>query len=169
MFVYLPYTSHFRHFQSVRQKKWNIHNKTNKYRWYFRLKPHQTTSLIGIIGSIHVKLKKFKRGRSPSLHLAKGRFCVKPFRDINFVHQDLTLTMTSILKVAKFGLCWRLGHFFFHVCVFQLLFVSLCCICIGVSSVWLGQIACQHGMLTPPDTRPILFHDDSSLFPNVQI
>ena len=45
IFVYLPNTSLFMHFQSVRQKKWNIHNKTNKYRWHFRLKPHQTTSL----------------------------------------------------------------------------------------------------------------------------
>ena len=34
------------HFQPVRQKKWNIHNETNKYRWHFRSKPHQTTSLI---------------------------------------------------------------------------------------------------------------------------
>ena len=33
------------HFQSVRQKKGHIHNKTNKYRWYFRSKSHQTTSL----------------------------------------------------------------------------------------------------------------------------
>ena len=46
IFVYLSYTSHFMHFQSVRQKKWNIHNKTNKYWWHFRSKPHQTTSLI---------------------------------------------------------------------------------------------------------------------------
>ena len=45
IFVYLPNTSHFMHFQSVRRKKGNIHNKTNKYRWYFRSKPHQTTSL----------------------------------------------------------------------------------------------------------------------------
>ena len=45
IFVYLPNTSHFMHFQSVRQKKGNIHNKTNKYRWHFRSKPHQTTSL----------------------------------------------------------------------------------------------------------------------------
>ena len=44
-FVNLPKTSHFMHFQSVRQKKWNIHNKTNEYRWHFRSKPHQTTSL----------------------------------------------------------------------------------------------------------------------------
>ena len=43
IFVYLPNTSHFMHFQSVRQKKGNIHNKTNEYRWYFRSKPHQTT------------------------------------------------------------------------------------------------------------------------------
>ena len=43
--VYLPNTSHFMHFQSVRQKKGNIHDKTNKYRWHFRSKPHQTTSL----------------------------------------------------------------------------------------------------------------------------
>ena len=42
IFVYLPNTSHLMHFQSVRQKKWNIHNKTYKY----RSKPHQTTSLI---------------------------------------------------------------------------------------------------------------------------
>ena len=48
IFVYLPNTSYFMHFQSVRQKKWNIHNKTNKYRWHFRSKPHQTTSLSGI-------------------------------------------------------------------------------------------------------------------------
>ena len=46
IFVYLPNTSHFMHFQSVRQKKGNIHNKTNKYRWHFRSKPHQTTSLM---------------------------------------------------------------------------------------------------------------------------
>ena len=45
IFVYLPNTSHFTHFQSVRQKKGNIHTKTNKYRWYFWSKPHQTTSL----------------------------------------------------------------------------------------------------------------------------
>ena len=45
IFVYLPNTSHLMHFQSVRQKKGNIHNKTNKYRWHFRSKPHQTTSL----------------------------------------------------------------------------------------------------------------------------
>ena len=45
IFVNLPNTSHFMHFQSVRQKKWNIHNKTNEYRWHFRSKPHQTTSL----------------------------------------------------------------------------------------------------------------------------
>ena len=32
IFVYLPNTSHFMHFQSVRQKKGNIHSKTNKYR-----------------------------------------------------------------------------------------------------------------------------------------
>ena len=37
---------------------------------------------------IHVKLEKFKRGRSPSLHLAKeGDFARNPFCDINFVHQ----------------------------------------------------------------------------------
>ena len=45
IFVNLPNTSHFMHFQSVRQKKWNIHYKTNEYRWHFRSKPHQTTSL----------------------------------------------------------------------------------------------------------------------------
>ena len=45
-FVHLPNTSNFIHFQSVRQKKWNIHNKTDKYRRHFRSKPHQTTSLI---------------------------------------------------------------------------------------------------------------------------
>ena len=45
IFVYLPNTSHFMHFQSVRKKKGNIHNKTNKYRWYFWSKFHQTTSL----------------------------------------------------------------------------------------------------------------------------
>ena len=33
------------HFQSVRQKKGNIHKNTNKYRWHFRSKLHQTTSL----------------------------------------------------------------------------------------------------------------------------
>ena len=49
MFVYLPNTSYFIHFQSVRQKKWNIHNKTNKYRWHFRSKSHQTTSLSFIL------------------------------------------------------------------------------------------------------------------------
>ena len=37
---------------------------------------------------IHVKLEKFKRGRSPSLHLAKERdFHPKPFSSINFEHQ----------------------------------------------------------------------------------
>ena len=36
-------------FQSVRQKKGNIHNKTNEYRWHFRSKPHQTASLIQIL------------------------------------------------------------------------------------------------------------------------
>ena len=46
IFVNLPNTSHFMHFQSVHQKKWNIHNKTNEYRCHFRSKPHQTTSLI---------------------------------------------------------------------------------------------------------------------------
>ena len=45
IFANLPNTSHFMHFQSVRQKKWNIHNKTNEYRWHFRSNPHQTTSL----------------------------------------------------------------------------------------------------------------------------
>ena len=45
IFVYLSNTSHFMHFQSVRKKKGNIHDKTNKYRWHFRSKPHQTTSL----------------------------------------------------------------------------------------------------------------------------
>ena len=45
IFVYLPNTSYFMHFQSVRQKKWNFHYKTDKYRWHFRSKPHQTTSL----------------------------------------------------------------------------------------------------------------------------
>ena len=45
LFVYLPNTSHFIHFQSVWQKKWNIHNKTNEYWWHFRSKSHQTTSL----------------------------------------------------------------------------------------------------------------------------
>ena len=49
IFVYLPNTSHFMHFQSVRQKKGNIHNKTNKYRWYFRSKFHQTTSLSAVL------------------------------------------------------------------------------------------------------------------------
>ena len=45
LFVYLPNTSHFIQFQSVRKKKWNIHNKTYEYRWHFRSKPHQITSL----------------------------------------------------------------------------------------------------------------------------
>ena len=36
IFVYLPNTSHFMHLQSVSPKKWNIRNKTNKYRWHFR-------------------------------------------------------------------------------------------------------------------------------------
>ena len=38
IFVYLLNTSHFIHFQSVRKKKWNVHNKTDKYRWHFRSK-----------------------------------------------------------------------------------------------------------------------------------
>ena len=33
MFVYLPNTWHFIHFQSTRRNKWYIHKKTNKYRW----------------------------------------------------------------------------------------------------------------------------------------
>ena len=45
IFVYLPNTSHLMHFQPVRKKKGHIQNKTNKYRWHFRSKPHQTTSL----------------------------------------------------------------------------------------------------------------------------
>ena len=49
IFIYLPNTSHFMHFQSVRQTKWNIHNKINKYRWHFRSKPHQTTSLMRLV------------------------------------------------------------------------------------------------------------------------
>ena len=32
IFVNLPNTSHFMHFQSVRKKKWNIHNKNNQVR-----------------------------------------------------------------------------------------------------------------------------------------
>ena len=36
----------------------------------------------------YFKLEKFKRGRSPSLHLAKeGNFYAKSFRNINFVNQ----------------------------------------------------------------------------------
>ena len=53
IFVYLPNTSHFMHLQSVRQKKFNIHYKTNKYRWHFRSKPHQTTSLRKHILTVH--------------------------------------------------------------------------------------------------------------------
>ena len=45
MFVNLPNTSHFIHFQSVRQKEDNIRNQTNKNRLHFRSAPHQTTSL----------------------------------------------------------------------------------------------------------------------------
>ena len=56
IFVYLPNTSHFMHFQSVRQKKGNIHNKIYKYRWHFRSKPHQTTSLK--IGQIEFNLSE---------------------------------------------------------------------------------------------------------------
>ena len=63
IFVYLPNTSHFMHFQSVRQKKWNIHNKTNKYRWHFRSKPLQTTSLK----SFRPKNKTFIGGTSPGI------------------------------------------------------------------------------------------------------
>ena len=49
-FVYLPNISHFMHFQSVRQRNVTFiffmnNNKTSKYRWHFRSKPHQTTSL----------------------------------------------------------------------------------------------------------------------------
>ena len=46
------------HFKSVRQKKGNIHNKTNKYRWHFRSKPHQTTSLRVLVLRIRVLLHK---------------------------------------------------------------------------------------------------------------
>ena len=53
IFVYLPNTSHFIHFQSVRQTKGNIHNETNKYRWHFRSKPHQIMSLTrGVVLSV---------------------------------------------------------------------------------------------------------------------
>ena len=65
----LPNTSHFIHFQSVRQKKWNIHIKINKYRWHFRSKPHQTTSLTRWIYNIHVlyvKIPSVERWRTCS-------------------------------------------------------------------------------------------------------
>ena len=42
-------TTRFIHFQSVQQKKWNIHNKTDKYQWHFRSILHQTTSLTSLI------------------------------------------------------------------------------------------------------------------------
>ena len=60
IFVYLPNTSHFIHFQSVRQKKWNFHNKTNKYRWHFRSKPHQTTSLSPRVPTGGINSNPFK-------------------------------------------------------------------------------------------------------------
>ena len=61
IFVYLSNTSNFMHFQSVRQKKGNIHNKTNKYRWHFRSKPHQTTSLMSQICMIFILLGNKRR------------------------------------------------------------------------------------------------------------
>ena len=56
IFVYLPNTSHFMHFQSVHQKKGNIYNKTNKYQWYFRSKPHQTTPLSAEEHITHIEI-----------------------------------------------------------------------------------------------------------------
>ena len=44
----LPNILRFIHSHLVRQKKRNIHNKTNKYRCHFRSNPHQSTSLIRI-------------------------------------------------------------------------------------------------------------------------
>ena len=66
MFVYLRNTSHFIHFQSVRQPKWNIHNKTNKYRWHFRSKPHKTTSLRVEILSAATKYNPNTKGINDS-------------------------------------------------------------------------------------------------------
>ena len=60
IFVYLPNTSHFMHFQSVRQKKGDIHNNTSKYQWNFRSKPHQTTSLKAVIVKNEQILSKIK-------------------------------------------------------------------------------------------------------------
>ena len=64
IFVFLPNTSHFMHLQSVRQKKGNIHNKTNKYRWHFRSKPHQTTSFIKYI-SLHFLMTTVSKFMNP--------------------------------------------------------------------------------------------------------
>ena len=67
IFVNLPNTSYFMHFQSVRQKKWNIHNKTNEYRWHFRSKPHQTTSLKQNAST--------EVDRMTWLHVPSGTYC----------------------------------------------------------------------------------------------
>ena len=61
MFIYLPNISRFIYFQSVRQKKWNIHYKTIKYRWRFRSKP-QTMSL-STYRMIHISSMGHNRGQ----------------------------------------------------------------------------------------------------------
>ena len=62
IFVYLPNTSHFMHFQSVRQKKRNIHNNTNKYRWHFWSKPQQTPSLKAQASSVTSTRMRYTTG-----------------------------------------------------------------------------------------------------------
>ena len=85
IFVYLPNTSHFMHFQSVRQKKWNIHDNTNKYRWHFRSKPHQTTSLKEIKDSkfniYRTTAKLWHQWYSPYLRLCKLQHCYNELGD----------------------------------------------------------------------------------------
>ena len=44
-YVFICIIHPFNTFSNSLTKKWNIYNKTYKYRWYFRLQSHQTTSL----------------------------------------------------------------------------------------------------------------------------
>ena len=84
------------HFQSVCQKKGNIHNKTNKYRWHFRSKPHQTTSL----NDIHQCCYNKKVDRWPMAHN-------DPVRTIGLVLGPCTALYRSFLK--RCTLTRRLG------------------------------------------------------------
>ena len=65
--VYLPNTSHFMHFQSVRQKKGNIHNKTNK----------QIQRIVVPRSATNLTLKKVKGHRQGQDMVPPERSCHK--------------------------------------------------------------------------------------------